>query len=131
MYSLAYSLFYCPVNLSLAFRPSFVRSGSVRSCPRQFPPHLEMTLVYCSRDFSTLSQSVSQSLLTEISIVSTNLQLPTRHYTGFMLLISLFCRYIYGSFPSYIMRLMHDLLLFNCTCFTSLVSMAPCGQITN
>ena len=37
-----------------AFRPSFVRSGSVRSCPRQLPPHLEMTLVYCSRDFSTL-----------------------------------------------------------------------------
>ena len=49
--------------------------------------------------------SVSQSLLTKISIVSTNLQLPTRHYTGFMLLISLFRRYIYGSFPSYIMRL--------------------------
>ena len=44
------------------------------------------------------SQPVSQSLLTEISIVSTNLQLPTRrHYTGFMLLIiSLFLRrYIY------------------------------------
>ena len=50
-------------------------------------------------------KSVSQSLLTEISIVSTNLQLPTRHYTGFMLLISLFRRYIYESFPSYIMRL--------------------------
>ena len=48
---------------------------------------------------------ISQSLLTEISIVSTNSQLPTRHYTGFMLLISLFRRYIYGSFPSYIMRL--------------------------
>ena len=48
------SIFYCLVNLSLAFRPSFVRSGSVRSCPRQLPPHLEMTLVYCSRDFSTL-----------------------------------------------------------------------------
>ena len=31
-----------------------MRSGSVRSCPRQLPPHLEMTLVYCSRDFSTL-----------------------------------------------------------------------------
>ena len=31
-----------------------MRSGSVRSYPRQLPPHLEMTLVYCSRDFSTL-----------------------------------------------------------------------------
>ena len=31
-----------------------MRSGSVRSCPRQLPPHLEMTLVHCSRDFSTL-----------------------------------------------------------------------------
>ena len=31
-----------------------MRSGSVRSCPRQLPPPLEMTLVYCSRDFSTL-----------------------------------------------------------------------------
>ena len=33
-----------------------MHSGSVRSCPRprQLPPHLEMTLVYCSRDFSTL-----------------------------------------------------------------------------
>ena len=31
-----------------------MRSGSVRSCPRQLPPHLEMTLVYCSRAFSTL-----------------------------------------------------------------------------
>ena len=30
---------------------------------------------------------VSQSLLTKISIVSTNLQPPTRHYTGFTLLI--------------------------------------------
>ena len=31
-----------------------MRSGSVRGCPRQLPPHPEMTLVYCSRDFSTL-----------------------------------------------------------------------------
>ena len=31
-----------------------MRSGSVRSYPRQLPPHLEMTLVYCSRGFSTL-----------------------------------------------------------------------------
>ena len=31
-----------------------MRSGSVRGYPRQLPPHLEMTLVYCSRDFSTL-----------------------------------------------------------------------------
>ena len=50
-------------------------------------------------------QPASQPLLTKVSAISTNLQLPTRHYTGFMLLISLSRRYIYGSFPSYIMRL--------------------------
>ena len=47
-----------------------MRSGSVRSCPRQLHPHLEMTLVYCSRDFSTLRSlySVSSPVSTGVSL---------------------------------------------------------------
>ena len=97
-----------------------------------FPRIVEIQM-YLNVHFHTFRFTVSQSLLTEISIVSTNLQLPTRHYTGFMLLASLFCRYIYGSFPSYIMRLSSDMLCM--VCYSTVPALLRwlawlhCGQI--
>ena len=96
----------CPITtLLLLEHPRRKKPYGPLSCllPQQLKPASLPSAAFGKR--WRRAKSVSQSLLTEISIVSTNLQLPTRHYTGFTLLISLFRRYIYGSFPSYIMRL--------------------------
>ena len=87
---------------------TFPGNSTSRGFPRS-SPYSESVQLLCGQSRGPShycrGQSASQPLLTKISIVSTNLQPPTRHYTGFMLLISLFRRYIYWSFPSYIMRL--------------------------
>ena len=111
------TLFYCPVNLSLAFRPPFVRSGSARSYPRQLPPHLEMTLVYCSRDFSTLRSLYPRqywSLTTEKEVplgihTNVNTYAAVSYWSCFVFFCRRFWRFFTICFlsPSFVVRHLH------------------------
>ena len=116
-----------------------MRSGSVRSCPRQLPPHLEMTLVYCSRDFSTLRSLYPRqywSLTTEVGaardsyeckyIPSCMLLCHTAYYCSCFVF---FCRRFWRFFticflsPSCVVRCFHPQFI----CLQSFIlSLGPC-----
>ena len=101
-----------------------MRSGSVRSCPRQLPPHLEMTLVYCSRDFSTLRSLYPRqywSLTTEGGAARDSYECKYICCCVILVLLCLLLSPVFGvslssvSFsPSFVVRFLH--LQFVC-CF--------------